>query len=319
MPTRGSHKARRLLSLATLLAAGPRTAADLARQLGVSHRTLQRDLEELPELGHEIERDGRRYRLRAGATVLDPVEALAVHTATRLLVHHTRINERGYRTALTKLADQLPEPARRYLHASVTDIETLSSEGGRTLDQVAQAWFEGRVLRFDYRAPIGSKKPHRNDLEVYFVEISRANLAPYVIGFERSYFDAIRTFALDRMENVRVLDERYEVPDDFDPHAHLSSAWGIVAGPPIEVRLRFRNDVAHRVHARHHRSLRIDHTTDDGDLHVTVTAGQDKHGIPIDLLPWLYAFGAGVEVLAPERVREHVRRELRAAADAYDD
>ena len=54
MPTRGSNKATRLLRLAALLAAGPRTAADLARQLGVSQRTLQRDLEELPELGHEI-------------------------------------------------------------------------------------------------------------------------------------------------------------------------------------------------------------------------------------------------------------------------
>jgi predicted DNA-binding transcriptional regulator YafY len=318
MPTRGSHKARRLLRLAALLAAGPRTAADLARQLGVSQRTLQRDLEELPELGHEIERDGRRYRLRAGATTLDPVEALAVHTATRLLVHHTRVNERGYRTALTKLANQLPEPARAYLHASVADLETLTSEGSRTLDQVAQAWFEGRVLRFDYHAPIGSKKPHRNDLDVHFVEISPANLAPYVIGYERSYFHDIRTFALDRMTHVRVLDDRYEVPDDFDPHAYLASAWGIVAGPPLEVRLRFRNDVAHRVHAHHHRNLRIDHTTDDGDLLVTVTAGQDKNGIPIDLLPWLYAFGPGVEVLAPERVREHVRKELRDAAEAYD-
>ena len=115
-----------------------------------------------------------------------------------------------------------------------------------------------------------------------------------------------------------MLDERYEVPDDFDPHAYLASAWGIVAGPPLEVRLRFRNDAAHRVHGHHHRNLRIDHTTDDGDLLVTVTAGQDKNDLPIDLLPRLYAFGPGVEVLAPERVRDHVRRELRDAVDAYD-
>lgn len=318
MPTRGSRKAARLLRLATLLAAGPRTAADLARQLGVSQRTLQRDLEELPELGHELERDGRRYRLRAGATALDPVEALAVHTATRLLVHHTRINECGYRTALAKLAAALPDPARGYLHDAIADLETLSSEGGRTLDQVAQAWFEGRVMRFDYHAPIGSQKPHRNDLAVYFVEISPANLAPYVIGFERSHFHAIRTFALHRIHHPRLLDERYTIPDDFDPRAYLASAWGIVAGPPLEVRLRFRHDVAHRVHAHFHRNLRIDRTTDDGGLIVTVTAGQDKHGLPIDLLPWLYAFGPGVEVLAPERVREHVRKELRDAANAYD-
>jgi predicted DNA-binding transcriptional regulator YafY len=48
MPTRGSRKAARLLRLAALLAAAPRTAADLARQLGVSQRTLQRDLAEPP-------------------------------------------------------------------------------------------------------------------------------------------------------------------------------------------------------------------------------------------------------------------------------
>jgi predicted DNA-binding transcriptional regulator YafY len=50
MPTGGSNEARRLLNRAALPAAGPRTAADLARQLGVSHRTLQRDPQELPEL-----------------------------------------------------------------------------------------------------------------------------------------------------------------------------------------------------------------------------------------------------------------------------
>ena len=104
------------------------------------------------------------------------------------------------------------------------------------------------------------------------------------------------------MTHVRVLDDHYEVPDDFDPHAYLSSAWGIVAGPPLKVRLRFRNDVAHRVHAHHHRNLRIDHTTDDGDLLVTATYGQDKHGITIDLLPWLYAFGAGVTRSPRERI-----------------
>ena len=64
-------------------------------------------------------------------------------------MHHTRIHERGYRTALTKLAGTLPEPARGYLHASIADLQTLSSEGSGTLDHVAQAWFEGRVLRFD--------------------------------------------------------------------------------------------------------------------------------------------------------------------------
>jgi hypothetical protein len=68
-----------------------------------------------------------------------------------------------------------------------------------------------------------------------------------------------------------------------------------------------------------HRNLRVDATTDDGALLVTVTSGQDKHGIPIDLLPWLLGWGAGVEVLGPQQLRAAVEKELRAAASAYDD
>ncbi len=139
MTTRGPRKAARLLNLAAHLAAGPRTAADLARQLAFSHRTLQRDLEELPELGHAIERRGRHY--------------------------------------------------------------------------------------------------------------------------------------------------------------HLVSTWSIVAGPRLDVRLRFRHDITHRVQARHQRNLRIDATTNDGALLATVTCGHDKHGLAIDLLPWLLGIGAGVNAL----------------------
>ncbi len=93
MPTRSTPRAVCLLRLGTLLAADPRTAADLARQVGVSQRPLQCDQEELPELRHDLERDGRRYRLRARTTTLEPVEDLAVHTAARLLVHRASVHE----------------------------------------------------------------------------------------------------------------------------------------------------------------------------------------------------------------------------------
>ncbi len=288
---RTTSRALRFRTLEDLLVEAPRSAADLARMLGVSVRTVQRDLDALADLGHTLEKRGRRYHLAPSSTALNPVEALAVHSATRLLVHHTRVNERHYRSALTKLSRQLPQPARRFLEASVADIETLSSEGSRTLDMVAQAWFDGRVLRFDYAAPIGSGRPHPYELEVYFFEISPMNLAPYVIGYERSYFHAVRTLRLDRMAHARLLDERYAVPDDFDPHAHLASAWGIVAGKPLEVRVRIRATATRHVLGRRHRSLRIDATTDEGDVIATITCGQDKHGVPIDLLPWVMQWG----------------------------
>ena len=201
MTKRAASRAIRLRMLEDALEQAPRSVRELASLFNVGQRTIQRDLEALTDLGHTLEKRGRRYHLAPSSTALNPVEALAVHSATRLLVHHTRVNERHYRSALTKLSRQLPQPARRYLEASVADIETLSSEGSRTLDMVAQAWFDGRVLRFDYAAPIGSGRPHPYELEVYFFEISPINLAPYVIGYERSHFLTLR---LDRMAHARL-------------------------------------------------------------------------------------------------------------------
>jgi len=159
MTTRGATKAARLMTLIEQLEGAACSVAELARHAGVGKRTIQRDLQELEDLGYELEQRDRRYTLRVASTSLNPVEALAVHSATRLLIHHTRVNERHDRSALTKLAATLPDPARRYLLTSVESIERLSSEGSRTLDHVVQAWFEQRVLRVHYTAPIGSRRP----------------------------------------------------------------------------------------------------------------------------------------------------------------
>lgn len=100
MSQRTNSRALRFRTLENLLDEAPRSAADLARMLGVSVRTVQRDLDALADLGHTLEKRGRRYHLAPTSTALNPVEALAVHSTTRLLVHHTRVNERHYRSAL---------------------------------------------------------------------------------------------------------------------------------------------------------------------------------------------------------------------------
>src|SRR5690625_4459947 len=250
MKTRNQSKAMRLARLRELLELKPRRVTELAEYFGTSRRTIERDLTDLSELV-TLQRDGPEYFIDTPKDVLNPVEALAVHSATRLLVHHAQINEQNYRTALEKLARSLPEPARSSAHQSVADLADKSSENSRHLDQVAQAWFEQQVLRFDYLSlgsTTGKKRPQ--ELEVYFFEISRTNLAAYVLGYERSWHRAIRVYKLDRMSNLqmdRSAAGRYEIPADFDPHEFLSGAWGIVVGEPIEVSLRFQPQVARQL------------------------------------------------------------------------
>ena len=319
--TRTRSKAARLHELRDLLRLRPRRVTDLAAQFGVSRRTIERDLNDLAEL-EPLESDGAEYYLKHSPVQLNPVEALAVHSATRLLVHHAQINEANYRTALEKLARSLPEPARGSAHRSVDQLAERSSVNSRLLDQVAQAWFERRVLLFDYLS-LGSTsgKPRAQQLEVYFFEISRTNLAAYVLGYERGWHKAVRIYKLDRMTNLRLAngpDASYDIPGDFDPLEFLSGAWGIVVGDPITVHLRFSAAVAGQLQELPPHNLELSEPAADGSIEVKARAGSAPGGLPYDLLAWIRSWGSEVEVLAPDNVREHVVADLRRSLAAYN-
>lgn len=314
--TRTTNKAARLTHLAELLALRPRGVVELAREFEVSRRTIERDLHDLRELHPELEEhDDHTYSLPSRGSALNEVEALAVHSATRLLVH-TGVGERHYLRALEKLANGLPEPARSSLFASVDRLEPGPDD--RILDLVAQAWFQGRVLRCTYRSA-SSGTERRVELLIYFYEVNRRNLEPYVLAYERRKAHEVRTYKLARMDHAHLLQDTYTIPGDFDPHEHMAGAWGVVVGEPVQVRLRVDPSVAFwfREQQGRERALRIVDEHDDGGMEVEVTASLAVGGDLHELLSFLLGWGSKVEVLGPPAVRDRVTKETRAAARMY--
>jgi len=313
--TRTLNKANRLKEMEKLLALKPYTVSELAGKFGVSRRTIERDLGDLRETT-PLDQDGPRYRVRATGSALNAVEALAVHSATRLLVH-TGVGESHYRSALRKLAHQLPEPARTALASAVDGLETKRND--RTLDLVAQAWFGGRVLRCDYR-PASSEKRYRHEYEIYFYELNRRNLQPYVIARERLYFKRVGAFRLSRMHDATLLEDRYEIPPDFDPLEYLEGAWGItVEGEPVEVRLWAHPSVASWFLEQQEvdRSVEVAGRRPDGSLDVRLKGRLSKDGDAHELLSFILGWGSMVQVMGPVAVRDRVAAEVAAAAGMY--
>lgn len=314
--TRTTAKAARLTRLVQLMELRPRGVVELAREFGVSRRSIERDLHDLRELGHPLEeRDDHTYGLPTRGSALNEVEALAVHSATRLLVH-TGIGERHYRAALEKLAKQLPEPARASLIASVERLEPAPED--RILDLVAQAWFQGRVLRCTYHSA-SSGTSRAVELQVYYYELNRRNLEPYVLAYDRLHHHEVRTYKLTRMDKARLLSDTYAIPDHFDPHEHMAGAWGVVVGDPVQVRLRVDPSVAFwfREQTGRERALRIVDEHPDGALEAELSANLAVGGDVHELLSFLLGWGSKIEVLGPPEVRERVRAELAAAAARY--
>lgn len=319
-------KSLRLLEARDLLAARPYSAQELAQVLGVDKRTALRYLlEDLQAI--EVARRGRspQYQLLQGHE-LSPVEALVTHSALRMLYHHTPGYEPTYLSALKKLARRLPMPAQELALKSTEDLERRSlrhQDEGMAMATVAEAWFKRQVIEFDYLKPGGSGRPRKNLLEVYFLEVARTNLGMYVIGHERGYHRALRTYKLSRMRRVRTLGEpgAYTIPKDFDPRDYLSNAWGVVGssgGKPVEVRLLIRPEAAYRIEEGGYPNLCIASRLPDGGLEVCITVGTTNDNFPLELLSWVQSWGPRVEVLEPECLRRRWLQEAKAVAALRD-
>src|SRR5256886_12403615 len=158
----------RLLELLSLLQARRDwPGAELADRLGVSGRTIRRDVERLRELGYPVNSltgPAGGYRLRAGAEMppllLDDDEAIAIavglRTAARASV--TGIEETAVR-ALVKLEQILPAHLRRRVAALGSATFTLPLAGPTVdpqhLTVIAAACRDSECLRFAYRSRDG--------------------------------------------------------------------------------------------------------------------------------------------------------------------
>ena len=309
-------KSARLLALADLLKLRPYRVTELAKRFGVSERTVERDLEALKALGQPVERLRRGvYVIRDLPPPLHPIEALALFAAGRLIYHQAPT--RQYRSALEKLARALPQPLRELLLKSAEGLEARNGDS-RTLELVARALLERRVLAFEYRSG-GSKNWRPKELLVYFLEANRTNLGLYAIGYERSFHKAVHTFKLSRMRNARLLDETYEIPQDFDPRAYLRQAWGVVGvrEKGVEVRLRFAPEAAWRVLEGDYPGLHLEEALPDGSLLARLEAAPFKDGVPYEVLAWIQSFGPRVEVLSPPELRHLWLEEARRLLELY--
>jgi predicted DNA-binding transcriptional regulator YafY len=198
--------ARLLRLLALLQVRREWTGAQLAERLGVTPRTVRRDVDKLRGLGYPVDATfgvTGGYQLGAGATLppllLDDDEAVAVAVGLRSAAGGTiaGIAETSVR-ALAKLEQVLPSRLRHRISSlhevTVPLLATGPTVDPATLVAVATACRDHVGLRFDYRDRAGSSsvrstEPHR---------LVHTGRRWYLVGWDldRNHW---RTFRVDRL------------------------------------------------------------------------------------------------------------------------
>ena len=315
--SRLANRTARLRQLEELLLLSPQglSAAEIAAQLLVNRRTVYRDIDFLSSQGVPLwQQDGRfgLNRTRYMATVrLSYQEAIALVLAGLLLARTLDERNPHVIAALRRLATTLPDLPAIHLKRAADRVEGYRMDLTQVaiLETIAEGWGSGRKVEIAYRSPRSGELRQRV-IAPYALEPTPAGI--YVICHD-DWAGEIRTFKLARLESAQILDDSYTIPPDFDPEAHLASSWGIMSGDQVsEVLLRFTASARPFVEEHEWHPSQIIQATSDGGclLHVKVSE-------PLEMQPWIRSWGAQVEVIAPEWLRERIAGELYQAAEQY--
>ena len=323
-----ANKSERLVQLEQLLIANPNglRRAEIARRLRVHRSTITHYVDELssrhdfpiPIYEEEgllkINRD--RYLNNISLTIH---EAMALHLATRLMATRSDKHSPYAASALRKLGQTLERFAplfSQHLLASAMVMDDAAQRQDpnflRTLEVLTQSWTEGRKVHLWHRYE-DTGKIFEYDFAPYFIEPYAVGQTTHVIG-RRWPPDEMRTFKLERIERIELLDDLYSIPRDFDPKILLASAWGIwyTEADPVEVELKFHPRVVERVkETRWHRSEDVE------DLPDGYLLWRAKIAEPQEMLPWIRGWGADAVVLGPDWLRQDLIHTIERLGEQY--
>ena len=199
----------RLLRLLSLLESRSEWAgAELAERLGVTDRTVRRDIGRLRELGYPVDATtgtAGGYRLVSGRALppllLDDDEAVAVATGLLTAANVAEIEETALR-ALAKLTRVLPERlSRRVATVVATTVAVPDRRGPRVdpgvLAALATATRDREIVTFGHHRRDGTSATRRVEPH----QLLTAYGAWYLLAFDLLR-DDWRIFRLDRIEDV---------------------------------------------------------------------------------------------------------------------
>lgn len=312
----------RLLRLLSLMQARQDwTGTELGRELGVTARTVRRDMDRLRELGYPVitlrgVQGG--YRLGTGRTLppllLDDDEAVAVALGLKVGATTRAAGlEDVAAGALTKLREILPPRLRGRVdalrYATESGARQEPTVPSRLLEELASVCHRKERLRFDYRTHDGEfqrreTEPHR------LVNMGRRW---YLLGWD-VLRDDWRTYRVDRLTPKTPTGPRFP-PRELLPGgaAELVSRGVTAALSQVLASVRFHtpaSTIVNRV-AKYGQVVEA-----DGPDACVLQCGGDSVET---LAMWFGTFGVPFEVLDPPRLRDQCQvmaDRYRAAAQA---
>lgn len=298
------------------------TYRKLADESGVSERTIQRDLDDLREVGFMIDEEKRDYGKKFFKLVknnlpplnfpIDEIIALTFIEGIVSPLEDTPYKE-AFQNTLNRIRTTLPEEMRAFLERASAAYyphhrgqkELITPEIFKTAHRAIE---ERKVCNITYRAITTE--------ETKTYPITPFRLLYYHNGYyllcRNPNYDDLLTLAAERIQALEITDRTFEPPDDLDIENRIQQAFGITLEDPIDVKIRFSAWQARYIQQRTwHPSQEIEEL-DNGEIILSFQASGFY-----EIKSWILSHGADAEVLEPADLREEIIKELKKTLNSY--
>jgi len=308
---KSSRISRVVQILTTLQSAKGYCAGDLAKIFGTSRRTIFRDLKELQAVGVPY-----RYDAKTGSYTIDPEfflppidlnlqEALSLLLLVRKARGQIQLPfKNSALLAALKIENNLPVKIKQYCNTALRNISTKVGPQApmnlldKTFAQLQKAIARKRKVNIFYHSLFEGKAI---GLELSPYHLLYNQRAWYVLG-RSSLHKSIRTFKLNRIRELGILDKCFLDGEDFDLADYLGRAWSMIPeGRIYNIKLRFLPKVAENVtEVQWHSTQKVQRNSDGS---ATIEFRVDGLG---EITWWVLGYGDQVQVLAPKALRQRV-------------
>ncbi len=304
----------------------PASIADLTdyleeRDITVQRKTLYDDIETLRAFGLDIlmTNEGRSYGyyLASRDFELPELKLLVDSVQSSKFITHKKTE------ALIGKIEKLTSVHRgKLLQRQVfvrNRIKTMNESIYYNVDSIHSGISENRQIRFRYFDFTPDKKRHyRHDGGWYTVSpyaLTWDDENYYMVAYDTST-GVIRHYRVDKMTDISTVDRRRDGEAAFrelDLAEYAKTVFGMFAGEPVTVLMRFDNRLAGAVLDRLGRDVMM---IPDGDGHFTVSA---KVVASTQFFAWIFGFGPLAEIKGPSAVLASMKDQLRKVAALYGD
>ncbi len=288
----------------------------LAEQIGVTRRTIRRDIDYLrDQLNAPIEFDG----VRNGYYYTEPTfqlpfpqltqgEMLALYLSERMMRQFRGTPfEPDLRQAIAKLSELLPAGVSVRLEAIADFLSVLPA---------VRAEYDPELFSAVMRAVIGRRRLKM----VYWTASRNVTTSRLFDPYELSLVDdgwyafgychratEVRMFAVQRVRSVSETGETFDRPVGFRAEDHMKDGFGAMRGDgSYDVVLRFGSRAAGWIREKKWHPSQTREEQPDGSLIVRFHVNE-----LLNVRRWAMYWGADCEVMAPPELRELIMHEVR--------